>query len=78
MAYNLENIISGIFVSFVAAIILRTVAYIFNENKERIKNFISRLWWKKNSGDNNNGVMSINHPNTPFTFNENHEFIARN
>ena len=71
MAYHIENIIIGIFVSLVAAVILRTIEYFFNKNKERIKNFISRLWWKKNSGDNNNsnGDMSVNHPNTPFTYN---------
>ena len=76
MKYDLENLISGTFGNFVAAVIMRTMEYIFNKNKGAIKNFISPLWWKKNSGDNNNnGGMSVNHPNTPFTYNGK-EFVA--
>ena len=49
MAYDLENIIIGIFRNLVAGVILRTMEYIFNKNKDEKKFYFSvmveqKLW----------------------------------
>lgn len=67
-----ENIIIGIFVRVVSGIILRILDFII-ENKGAIKQFIFRL--KKKSREDNND-RSFYNPNTPFTFNENHDFVG--
>jgi hypothetical protein len=60
-----EHTLTNIFASLVAIVILHTIEGFRIENKVRIKELlldISSIWQKKS-------LYTINHPNTPFTYN---------